>query len=163
LVSLALAFSFMCCWAANIMAEPSHCCQCCDRNTVYWLMYDSDLGLLPGDNEGSGDVMVTGHYHACCCWRSLNIPVSVTVGQTAPHAFLCSQGFGLFFANLLICDLIIRSSLNSIPVDLIGGYWEVVNFYDMLAVFEEVLEIPRAWRPFLFGSLSSMIPQNALE
>ncbi len=38
-----------------------------------------------------------------------------------------------------------------------------MNFYDMLAVFEEVQEIPRAWQPFLFGSLSSMIPQKALE
>jgi hypothetical protein len=33
---------------------------------------------------------VVGHYHRCCCWRSLNMCVTFVIVQTAPEPFLFS-------------------------------------------------------------------------
>jgi len=59
--------------------------------------------------KSGGDVIVACHYCACCCWRSLNMNVPVTV-QTAPQIFvivvssffillflICSSGWGFLF------------------------------------------------------------------
>jgi len=54
------------------------------QSVLHQLKTIPHLAPLLGANEASGDSMVAGHYHTCCCWRLLNRCVTVTVVQTAP-------------------------------------------------------------------------------
>jgi hypothetical protein len=64
------------------MAEFSHCCWSCDRNSVRWLMLDIDIHPLPGAGEVSGDVMVGDQFHTYCCWRSMIMYMTIATVQT---------------------------------------------------------------------------------
>jgi hypothetical protein len=48
------------------------------------LTYHIDIHPQPADDENSGDVMVTGHYHVCGSSLSLNMLMAVAV-QTVPQ------------------------------------------------------------------------------
>jgi len=71
-----------CSEVASVMAEFSHCCWSCDRNSVRWLMLDIDVHPLPGAGEVSGDVMVGDQYHTYFCWRSMIMYMTIATVQT---------------------------------------------------------------------------------
>jgi hypothetical protein len=50
----------------SIMAEFSCYCWSCDRNSISLSMFDIDLHSLPGIDEVSWDIMVSGQYCTCC-------------------------------------------------------------------------------------------------
>jgi len=99
-----------------------------DRNSVHWSMLN--LHPLPRADEVSRDVVVGGQYQMCCCWRSLDMHMTVAVVQTAPHfcfwsGFVFSLWSDILFIMLAdwwlshcqisnMYSLIIGSSLNSI-------------------------------------------------
>lgn len=48
-------------------------------------------------DKGNGNVMIAGHYHMSCCWRSLMMCVTVAIVRTTPFWFcFFSVGFPLF-------------------------------------------------------------------
>jgi len=66
--------------------------------------------------QSVGDDMVTGQYHTCCCWRSLNMHVTVAVFQTTQFWFWCFFLFSLFFRVgfplFPVCWYLIRSEIS---------------------------------------------------
>jgi hypothetical protein len=100
---------------------------------VSWPHYstDTDIGVHPllGDVEVSCNVMVAGHFHICCCWRSLSMHMHATVAvvQTAPQYFPCSllfrvwSNFFIFFS--LFADMLL--DLKS----LLPDYRVISQFY----------------------------------
>jgi hypothetical protein len=112
----------LCCFKlASIMAESSHYCQYCDRNSIHCLMYDIFLCPLLGANEVSGN----GSWSLPCMllWRSLYMHVSVSAVQTTPQFVFEGLVSFLFPCSLICCftwnlyNLVFRSALNSIHVD----------------------------------------------
>jgi hypothetical protein len=122
------------------MFEFSHCCWSCTRGSVCWFMFDISVHWVLGADEVSGDVIVGDQYRTCCCWRSLNICMTVVI-WSAPQlcfwsVFLFPLGFSFLFFMfadwlLLTCQFrnihnhIIGLSVNYFLVHLNFMYWEM--------------------------------------
>lgn len=85
---------------------------------------------LLGANEVNSGVMVVGHHHLCCCWRSLN------THDCWWWVFSLFLGLGLHLSYLLICcqmwnlyNFMIRSALHSIHVAINFNYGEAPLLY----------------------------------
>jgi len=70
---LSLAFLSLC-LLASIMAEFPHY-----RISLCWIICDVGLHPLLWADEISWDVLAAGHSHPCCCWRFLNLLMTVAV------------------------------------------------------------------------------------
>jgi hypothetical protein len=84
-VLLVLSFSISFLDLASVMAESSAYFWSYDRNLIHWLVFDITGHPFLGTDAISANVMVSGHYHICCCQRSRNMWMTVTVLQITPQ------------------------------------------------------------------------------
>jgi hypothetical protein len=80
---LVLSFSLSFFDLASVMAESSTYFWSYDRNLIHWIVFDITRHPFLGTDAMSANVMVGGHYHICCCQRSRNMWMTVTVLQIA--------------------------------------------------------------------------------